>query len=227
MKTRTVLAVLLALLVSVPAAAEGPFPGLKTHEIKDYLTAVIHYDPRIAQPVNKRLTSEDEPRVVRVFRTRIDRTKDEWYFVDYDEGPSVDPFFIITREGSEEPAGTVPGVHLYLPGNGSIYTSGHANTMFDEHRKYTVENGQLVETKQPFLSVGIEGRAKKDLTIYSTPAQKEAVASIPKGAAMTVLLAYDADHYLIKTAFGLVGWVTIPANSQEATVIEGLFFAGD
>jgi hypothetical protein len=212
------------LLLALLSFADS-FPGLETHEIKGYLTAVIHYDPQITQPVGKRLTSEDEPRVVRVFRTRIDRTKDEWYFVDYDEGPSVDPFFIITREGSEEPAGTIPGVHLYLPGNGSIYTSGHANTMFDEHRKYTVRNGQLVETKQPFLHVGIEGKAKKDLTIYSTPAQ-EAVASIPKGAPMTVLLA-DGDHYLIKTAFGLVGWVTIPADSQEATVIEGLFFAGD
>ena len=227
MKTPTLLAALLALLVSLPAVAEDPFPGLKTHEIKDYLTAVIHYDPQITQPVGKRLTGEDEPRVVRVFRTRIDRTKDEWYFVDYDEGPSVDPFFIITREGSEEPAGTVPGVHLYLPGNGSIYTSGHANTMFDEHRKYTIKNGELVETKQPFLHVGIEGKAKKDLTIYSTPAQKEIVASIPKGAAMTVLLADGADHYLIKTAFGLVGWATIPSNSQEATVVDGLFFAGD
>jgi hypothetical protein len=33
-----------------------------------------------------------------------------------------------------------------------------------------------------------------------------------------------AEH---KTAFGLVGWVTIPADSQEATVVDGLFFAGD
>jgi len=227
MKSPTLLATLLALLCLHPVLAEDPFPGLKTHEIKGYLTAVIHYDPQITQPVGKRLTGEDEPLVVRVFRTRLDRAKDEWYFVDYEEGPSVDPYFVITREGSEEPAGTIPGVHLYLPGNGSIYTSGHANTMFDEHRKYTVRSGQLVETKQPFLSVGIEGKAKKDLTIYSTPAQKEAVAAIPKGAPMTVLLADDADHYLIKTAFGLVGWVTIPADSQEAMVIEGLFFAGD
>jgi len=215
------------LLTLFAAAPSDPFPGLKTHEIKGYLTVAVHYDPQITQPIGKRLTSEDEPRVVRVFRTRIDRTRDEWYFVDYDEGPSVDPFFIITREGSEEPAGTVPGVHLYLPGNGSIYTSGHANTMFDEHRKYTVKNGRLAETKQPFLHVGIEGKAMKDLTIYSTPAQKEAVASIPKGAAMTVLLSDGADHYLIKTAFGLVGWLTIPSDSQEATVIEGLYFAGD
>ncbi len=44
---------------------------------------------------------------------------------------------------------------------------------------------------------------------------------------MTVLLADGADHYLVKTAFGLVGWVTIPADSQQATVVESLFFAGD
>jgi hypothetical protein len=44
---------------------------------------------------------------------------------------------------------------------------------------------------------------------------------------MTVLLADGEDNYLVKTAFGLVGWLRIPADSQEAKVIDGLFFAGD
>jgi hypothetical protein len=75
---------------------------------------------------------------------------------------------------------------------------------------------------------GLKTHEIKDyLTIYSTPAQKEAVAAIPKGTMMTALLADNDDHYLIKTAFGLVGWLTIPADSQVATVIDGFFFAGD
>jgi len=230
MKTPLLCASLLSMVCLQPALAAGPaepFAGLKTREIKGYLTAALHYDPEITEIVNRRLTAEDEPLVVRVLRTRLDRARDEWYFVDYDEGPSADPSFIITREGAEEPCGTLPGLHLYLPGNGSLYTSGHANTMFDEHRKYTVAQGRLAESKQPYLHVGITGKAKKDLTIYATPAQNEAVAAIPQGATMTVLLADGADHYLVKTAFGLIGWVTIPSNSQEATVVEGLFFAGD
>lgn len=44
---------------------------------------------------------------------------------------------------------------------------------------------------------------------------------------MTVVLSDGHDNYLVKTAFGLLGWVKIPGDSQEATVIDGLFFAGD
>jgi hypothetical protein len=230
MKTPTLFAGLLAALCSVCAlAAEpaDPFTGLETHEIKGYLTAALHYDPQITEVVNRRLTGEDEPLVVRVLRTRLDRTQAEWYFVDYDEGPSADPAFIITLEGAEEPAGALPGLHLYLPGNGSLYTTGHANTMFDERRKYAFQGGRLAETNQPYLYVGIEGKAKKDLTIYASPAQQEAVAAIPQGSAITLLLADGVDRYLVKTSFGLVGWVTIPSDSQQATVVDGLFFAGD
>lgn len=233
MKPLTLLAGLLAVLCPLPARATDatnaadPFPGLQTYVAQGYSAGTIHYDPAISQLVNKRLTTEDEPMVMRVFRTKLDRTKDEWYFVDYDEGPSDDPEFILTKDGSAEPAATISGLHLYLPGNGSVYASGHTDNMFDEHRKFTVKNGAITETKQPYLYVGIEGKAKQDLTIYSTIAQKEAVASISKGSMMTVLVADGADHYLIKTAFGLVGWVTIQPYSQDATVVDGLFYAGD
>jgi hypothetical protein len=35
------------------------------------------------------------------------------------------------------------------------------------------------------------------------------------------------DWYLIKTPFGLVGWLKIEDFSQEADTIEGLYFRGD
>jgi|CXWL01.1.fsa_nt_gi hypothetical protein len=231
MKTPTALAVLSILPLTASLAASepaDPFPGLRSHEIPGYLTAVIHYDPQVSELVNKTLSSDDDPfTAVRVLRTRLDRTKDGWYFVDYSEGASADPELIITPEGRDEAAVTLPGLHFYLPGNGALYTSGHVDTMFDEHRKYTVKGAAITETKQPFLAVGLEGKAKKDLTIYATPAQTDAVATIAKGSTMTILLADGADHYLVRTAFGLVGWVMIPADSQEAAVIDGLYYAGD
>lgn len=231
MKTPTALAILSLLPWAASLAASeptDPFPGLRAHEIPGYLTAVVHYDPLVSELVNKTLSSDDDPfTVVRVLRTRLDRTKEAWYVVDYSEGPSADPEFIITPEGHDESTVTLPGLHLYLPGNGALYTSGHVDTMFDEHRKYTVKGVAISETKQPFLAVGLEGKAKKDLTIYASPAQTDPVATIAKGSMMSVLLADGADHYLVKTAFGLVGWVTIPADSQEATVVDGLFYAGD
>ena len=148
-------------------------------------------------------------------------------FVALREGPSADPYFMITPEGAKEPAVSISALHLYLPGNGSAYSSGHTDNMFDEHRKYAVHGVRIDETKQPYLYVGLEGKAKKDVTLYTANDQKEAVAAIPKGSVMTVLLADGEDNYLVKTAFGLVGWLRIPADSQEAKVVDGLFFAGD
>jgi len=229
MKPPALLTSLLAFVCSVAlSAAEpaDPFAGLKTYKAPGSQEAFLHYDPAITQLIGKTL-AEDPTFITRAFRTKLDRTKDEWYFVDFDSGPSDDPSFTLTKEGSREPAASIPGLHLYLPGNGSVYASGHADTMFDEHRKYVLKNGKITETKQPYLAVGLEGKTKKDLTIYTTTAQKEAVAFIPKGATMTVLVADSNDNYLVKTAFGLVGWVKILADSQDATVIDGLFFAGD
>jgi hypothetical protein len=215
---------------SQPSVAD-PFAALKPYAIKGYLTATIHYDPTLTSPlIAKRLTTTEEPLVLRAFKVKLDRTKSEWYFVDYDEGPSADPEFILTREGAKEPAGRISGLDLYLPGNGSIYASGHADTMFDQRQKFVLKAGKIAEIKQPFLYVGIEGKAKKEVTLYTTRGGKERqeiVAVVPKGGAMTVLLADGVDNYLVKTPFGLVGWTHIKGDTQEAQVIDGLFFAGD
>jgi hypothetical protein len=217
----------LPILAATPAAPVDPFPGLKTEKLPGYETAVLHYDPQITEMIGKRLSTGDEPMVIRVCRTKLDRTKDAWYFVDYDEGPSADPYFMITPEGAKEPAVSISALHLYLPGNGSAYSSGHTDNMFDEHRKYAAHGVRIDETKQPYLYVGLEGKAKKDVTLYTGKDQKEVVAAIPKGTVMTVLLGDGEDNYLVKTAFGLVGWTHIAGDTQESQVIDGLFFAGD
>jgi len=231
MKSPALLTGLLALVCSLSLSAAEPadsFAGLKSFVVAGSLPAVLHYDPALVQVINKLISTDEDPAfITRVFRAKLDRTQEEWYFVDFDSGPSDDPSFTITREGASEPTASIPGLHLYLPGNGALYASGHADTMFDEHRKYVLKGGKITETKQPFLAVGLEGKAMKDLTIYTTTAQKEAVAFIPKGATMTILVADGQDNYLVKTAFGLVGWVKIPPYSQDATVIEGLYYAGD
>lgn len=70
---------------------------------------------------------------------------------------------------------------------------------------------------------GPEGKTKKDVVLYTT---KEVVARLPKGNPISILLADGEEWYLAKTAFGLVGWLQVPVT-QEAEVVEGLFFAGD
>ena len=134
---------------------------------------------------------------------------------------------VVTRVGAAEPAGYIPGLEFYIPGTGAIYASGHTNTMFDTRRKYVLQGNELVEVKQPFYWVGLESKAKKDLVLYSGKDGKETIARIPKGSALTVVLNESESWYLIKTPFGLVGWLKIDGGSQEADTIEGLYFRGD
>lgn len=221
----------LVLSLALPAFAAEPFPGLRTIEYKDYFPVKISYDPQITQVVNKPLNGgpehEGEPLVTRALKTRIDRAKSEEVFIDFDPGPSADPSIVVTRVGSKEPAGYISGLEFYIPGTGAIYASGHTNTMFDTRRKYVLQVNELVEVKQPFYWVGLESKAKKDLVLYSGKDWKETVARIPKGSALTVVLNEGENWYLIKTPFGLVGWLKIDGGSQEADTIEGLYFRGD
>jgi hypothetical protein len=53
------------------------------------------------------------------------------------------------------------------------------------------------------------------------------VARVPKGSKVVVLLN-QGDYYLIKTSFGLVGWLKLPDEPLGSKpTIEGLFVAGD
>ncbi len=52
------------------------------------------------------------------------------------------------------------------------------------------------------------------------------MARLPKGSALTVVLA-EEDWYLVKTPFGLVGWLEVKDYTQQAETIERLFFRGD
>lgn len=220
----------LSLILPIPLAAAEPFPGLQPIEIEDYFKVRIFYDPKISQGMNEPLNPEGaeagEPRVTRRLRTKIDRTKDEEVWIDFDPGPSVDPGIVVTRVGSTEPAGYVSGLDFYIPGTGAIYASGHTNTMFDTRVKYVLEGGKLSEVKQPFYWVGLESKALKDIALLSAKGSQEVVARLPKGSALTVVLA-EGDWYLIKTPFGLVGWIEVKDYAQQAETVEGLFFQGD
>jgi len=66
----------------------------------------------------------------------------------------------------------------------------------------------------------------KDIALLSAKGGKEVVARLPKGSALTVVLA-EEDWYLIKTPFGLVGWLEVKDYTQQAETLEGLFFQGD
>jgi hypothetical protein len=225
-----ILVTLVGLALAGPVFAAEAFPGLKTLALSGYLSGTIHYDPSITKVINQPLNPgslEDEAiPMTRVLETKLNRESDEVWEVDYSEGPSDDPEFYFVRKGETEPAGSALGTDLWLPGTGAAYVSGHADTMFDTRRKLVAKAGKIVEVPQPYYFVGLEGKVKQDVVLFTTKGGKEVLARIPKGNPISVLLADGDEWYLAKTAFGLVGWLQVPVI-QDAEVIEGLFFRGD
>lgn len=214
------------------------FSGLKTHTIRKEaadsfpLSTQISYDPGISQLLNTRLDLEFNSQgiggieMMRVLLTKIDRTKKDRYYIDFDPGASNDPVFAIFPEGGKSVIGTIDADHLVLPGNGFIYAFARTNKTFLERRKYLIQGDQLVESKQAFLYVGLDTKAKANFSLLSSKNAGELVASVRKGDKVFVVLN-DGDYYLIRTAFGLLGWLRLESIGQASSVIEGIYFAGD
>ncbi len=234
----------LGVWVVTSSYAAEPFGGLRQLELDRppppvTEPVVVHFNPALAQPLNIDLGAQwraecqcdDIPRVIRALRTHLSVGAHEWYVVDYDAGPSVDPTFYLYREAdlaagdSAQPLASLPGTQLYIPGNGALYLAGHSNSMFDRRRKFELRDGVIAETPQPYLAVDLTSRAKVALTLYASQTLQQPVASLPVGSELTVVLA-DGDYYLLRTPFGLLGWVKIE-STQASEVVEGLFFAGD
>lgn len=209
-----------------PAAS---FPGLSVVDLNGIR---IYYHPELTEIIKK--VGQDD--IVRVLRTRIDRTKPQNYVVDFDPGPSEDPAFVLyTENGANLNALVdekgeqfiVAGLTLIIPGNGSLYVSGHTNNMFNERRKFEVTGNRVREVPQPFYYVGLGTVTTRPVQLYSSLSknEKDVVAQLPKGAKIAVLVN-KGEHYLVKTSFGLVGWVHIPSYEYQ-TAIEGITYAGD
>lgn len=207
-----------------PAAS---FPGLSMVDLNGIR---IYYHPDSTELIKK--TGRED--IVRVLRTRIDHTKPQTYVVDFDPGPSDDPAFVVYAENGAnlnelidergEPF-IVGGLNLIIPGNGSLYVSGHTNNMFNERRKFKVMGNRVREIPQPFYYVGIGTVTTRPIKLYSSLSKKEVVAQLPKDAKIAVLVN-KGEHYLVKTSFGLVGWVHIP-NYEYQTPLKGITYAGD
>jgi len=228
---RTIVLVMIACLiptkVSVAADAPEPFPGLKTVTVRDSngFNIRVHFDPA-ASTVLYREGHRDF--VIPVLETRIDERQKKQYIVGYTGGMSADPTFLIAPKDTELDKGEgFAGTELFLPGTGSIYVSGHTNNCFNERRKYVLKAGKFTEVKQPLLYVGLETNALKNITIYSDKELTQTVASLPKGSPLTVLIN-DGSYFLVKTSFGLVGWIRYPCDGiVTSPAIEGLYYLGD
>ncbi|NOU61995.1 hypothetical protein [Marinifilum caeruleilacunae] len=156
-----------------------------------------------------------------------DKTKIELH---YTEAPSDDPTFIAIYKGKvilEESGST-----LHFKGN-TLYIEGNANSYFDKKRKFQFVNNSYQEVTQPFYYIGLKGNLNYPIQIYKTEQFKEKLAYLPKDYKIEVLMGKTGGEYddlekvLIKTEFGLIGWLNFKDIAFERPMVDGLYFHGD
>lgn len=211
--------------------------------------AVVAYAPkhtrvidkkRSALPKNDPLYFDDgfEADDTVLLKTRLGPEQPAVYVL-FSEGPSADPefFFILAdnvRAGRTDKLWAhVWGTALAIPGYDAVYAAGRYNTTFTQRRKYVVNGNGLKEVAQPYYYVGLKTHTRAPITLFASPEARHEVAHLPKGSRVEVLLTDgELDDkrracYLLKTPFGLTGWIWIPVSQYQSRVIEGISFWGD
>jgi hypothetical protein len=158
--------------------------------------------------------------------------KDSLYVL-FSHGPSEDPSFSISTKAGKV-LGDVNGLELYLTNTSTFYVNGHTNNLFNKRRKFQIKSDTIAEVAQPFYYVGLQSVTLKDVVLYKDKTSTEVVASLPKGYKVEVILTdYGKpdfeleDHSLVRSDYGLMGWVRINKEESWDKIIKGLFFAGD
>lgn len=219
-------------------AIQQAFPSLSKINLKElgyaYWQEVnVYYDPALSVKLDgknpdKDVYPEDVMLAHRVLRSQLLGKGKGDFFIDCTSGPSGDPGCIFSPVAAPlEKSETIWGLNFVLPGDGTLYVSGHTNNMFSMHKKYEWRKDRFVEIQQPFSYVGLKTTVTRDLKLYNTRDDGQIVVSLPAGAEVTVLIN-DGNDYLLSTPLGLTGWVKVKDGVQEdVTTIRGIYFAGD
>jgi hypothetical protein len=216
-----------------------PFAELRKLVIDDKESIYLKYSEGISEVYNTTLEDldpsdpfypEDEGPMmwdIKAIKTKINASSNDEYYVIYSSGPSADPTYIFYKDGEfERAAFYISALQVYLPGNGFIYSSGHTNNNFNTRKKYQIVGNQLKEIYQPYYYVGLETKTLKEVKLLSSKPKSEVLANLPKGYEVEILLNEKGTNwYLVRTKFGLCGWVEV--EGFEQTTFEGIFYNGD
>ncbi len=221
------------------------FPNLTKVSIDTNYNVYFAYDKKFTRFINKpcyTLEKDDtlfcekdsfptEWTIVAKFKNQY--LKDSLTII-YSEGLSADPGYVVTNKTGDI-IGRFSCLEFYINGFGIIYTSGHVNNMYDRRRKFQIKSDTILEIVQPFNYVGLKGKTLKEITLYKEKVGNEIIAQLPKDYEIEILLAdatledFDIDKYfLVKTDFGLIGWLRL--NEQEdnyGAILKELYYAGD
>lgn len=234
------------LLISLNAIGQTKsyFPNLTIVTIDKTYKVLLGYDKSTTRLINKPcyLLDKNDP-----LHCYIDSVVDTWSFVGkfkiknmedslnlkYSQGLSADPEFSILSETGKE-LGKFSCLEFYINALGTIYTAGHVNNMYNKKRKFQILKDTIIEIQQPFNYVGVKGKTLKDITLYKSKIGDTVIAQIPKNQEIEIILAegatedYSIDYfYLVKTEFGLIGWLRLSKDDYQGKVLENLFYKGD
>jgi len=205
---------------------QSSFNWLDSLGVSSWGPGKVYYIAQVTTILNSRSYHKKFGRILLLLKTKVDGEGGNYYTIAYSPGPSDDPLFIVFKDYTDslKNIGVIGCDRLFIPGNNFIYSQSRTDQMFKKRRKFAISRGQLFEVTQPYYYVGISTKTNKPIQIYSDIDLTLPLASLPKGNEVEILLNKD-DKYLVKTPFGLVGWIKIPITPK--TVFDDLFFKGD
>ncbi len=218
------------LLISSQVLGQNKFDDLKYNLINGFIE--IGYPKSNFEPIFKEcsetnLCTDFDESDIMIGRYKLENNT--YLNLYYSEGQSDDPQLII--EYNKEIILTADGDKFHFKGK-SIYVEGFSNSLFDKKRKFVFENGKFNEVKQPLYFVGIKGKLKRNIKIYETKSLTSIVANLPKEYPVEIVMAEFnendfAEYFLVKTKFGLIGWIKIETEDENGGLIDGFYFHGD
>jgi hypothetical protein len=221
------------------------FPNLKRVSVDADLGVFFNYDTKTTRLINKpcfELDKTDQRHCTKdsvylewivVAKYKSKELMDSVYVI-YTAGWSSDPCFGIYSK-NDDCLLRLTCLDFYINNQGTIYTAGHTNNMYNRKRKYQLQADTAIEVKQPYNYVGLKGKTSREVTLYSDTLKTEIVAKLPVNYEIEILLTssatrdFDADRkFLVKTEFGLVGWfIEVEGGEVHPPLIGGLFYNGD
>ncbi len=198
----------------------------------------VRYNPKVSEIIEKRRDSY--PKVhplytdefgrddIVIIKTKLNTDEKDLYYVLFTQGPSGDPsFYFINVKKPNKYFGNLAGEELVLPGNGFAYTKSRSNSDYLKRAKFKIAQYGFEEVFQPFYYVGLNSHTLVPVAIYKEIGKGKIIAKLPANYEVEVLVTDNNSNYLIKTSFGLLGWIHIPSTQYKSEIIEGISFQGD
>jgi len=219
--------VFISILIASTICNSQSFGWLDSIKADKFGLGVVHYNPEITQVLNDIRKEPGVGSVNRVLRTKLNLNSNDYFLIEFSPGPSDDPSFTIYKEIKHDSllnTGSIGCNQIYLPGNGYIYTIRRNDDMFSRRQKFVVTHDKLLEIKQSYYYVGIKTITIEDVDLFADINLMIPLAFLPQNTQVEIVLN-KGDKYLIKTPFGLVGWIKVKATNK--TPFKDLTFHGD